>query len=480
MNNNHNSHYQNQRNSHQGRPQRETVQESIPIGQRIPLTIKRLGINGEGIGYFKHTICFVKGALPDEVVTATVTEIHPRYMIAKLHTIRQKSPNRVEPRDPFADEVGGFELEHLSYPAQLEFKQDVVRQALEKYRPSGYKYYKLLPTIGMDNPYEYRNKAQFQVRVLDGKVAAGLYKENSHDLVDLPTCSVQHPLTMKVMRRVVELLEAYQVPIYDEEHGSGIVKTIVVRVAVATNEVQLVFITNSTKLPHKRDLITELQKRFPEIVSYMQNVNKGKKSLVWGDDTTLLAGKTFIQDKLEDLTFNLSARAFYQLNPYQTAKLYDEARKALELSPNDNLVDAYSGVGTIGLSLAAQAKEVRGMDIIPESIEDANENAKLNGITNAKYQVGKAEEVLPQWMAEGFHPDALVVDPPRTGLDDVLIQTILTSKPERFVYISCNPSTLARDLAQLTKTYIVDYIQSIDMFPQTARCEAVVKFTRRH
>ena len=212
----------------------------------------------------------------------------------------------------------------------------------------------------------------------------------------------------------------------------------------------------------------------------MQNVNKGKTSLVWGDDTTLLAGKTFIQDKLEDLTFNLSARAFYQLNPYQTAKLYDEARKALELSPNDNLVDAYSGVGTIGLSLAAQAKEVRGMDIIPESIEDANENAKLNSITNAKYQVGKAEEVLPQWMAEGFHPDALVVDPPRTGLDDVLIQTILTSKPERFVYISCNPSTLARDLAQLTKTYIVDYIQSIDMFPQTARCEAVVKFTRRH
>lgn len=199
-----------------------------------------------------------------------------------------------------------------------------------------------------------------------------------------------------------------------------------------------------------------------------------------GEETTLLAGKTFIQDKLEDLTFNLSARAFYQLNPYQTVKLYREARKALELSPNTNLVDAYSGVGTIGLSLAGQAKEVRGMDIIPEAIADANENAKLNQIENAKYQVGKAEDVLPQWLAEGFRPDALVVDPPRTGLDDVLIQAILTSKPEHFVYISCNPSTLARDLTQLTKSYIVDYIQSIDMFPQTARCEAIVKFTRRH
>lgn len=258
-----------------------TVQASIPVGQRIPLTIKRLGINGEGIGYFKHTICFVKGALPGEVVTATVTEIHPRYLIAKLHTIRQKSPDRVEPRDAFADEVGGFELEHLAYPAQLEFKRDVVRQALEKYRPSGYRYYKLLPTIGMDNPYEYRNKAQFQVRELNGLVAAGLYKENSHDLVDLPTCSVQHPLTMKIMRRVVALLESYQVPIYDEKHNSGIVKTVVVRVAVATNEAQLVFITNSTKLPHKRELLADLQAKFPEIVSYMQNLNKGKTSLVW-------------------------------------------------------------------------------------------------------------------------------------------------------------------------------------------------------
>lgn len=290
MNDNKNYKPQFKKNYHKSNQPKTSVQDTIEIGQRIPLTIKRLGINGEGIGYFKHTICFVKGALPDEVVTATVTTVHPRYMTAELHTIREKSKNRVEPRDAYADEVGGFELEHLAYPAQLEFKRDVVRQALEKYRPAGHQYYKLLPTIGMDNPYEYRNKAQFQIRKLDGKVAAGLYKEGSHDLVDLPTCSVQHPLTMKIMRRVVALLDELDVPIYDEEHGSGIVKTIVVRVAVATNEAQLVFITNSTKLPHKREMIAELQKDFLEIVSYMQNVNKGKTSLVWGDDTTCLAG----------------------------------------------------------------------------------------------------------------------------------------------------------------------------------------------
>jgi len=479
MNDNKNYKPQFKKDYHKSPQSQGSVQDTIEIGQRIPLTIKRLGINGEGIGYFKHTICFVKGALPDEVVTATVTAIHPRYMTAELHAIREKSEDRVEPRDAYAGKVGGFELEHLAYPAQLEFKRDIVRQALEKYRPAGHQYYKLLPTIGMDNPYEYRNKAQFQVRKLDGKVAAGLYKEGSHDLVDLPTCSVQHPLTMKIMRRVVALLDELDVPIYDEEHGSGIVKTIVVRVAATTNEAQLVFITNSTKLPHKREMIAELQKDFPEIVSYMQNVNKGKTSLVWGDDTACLAGKTFIQDKLDGLTFNLSARAFYQLNSSQTSKLYAEARKALELSPTDNLVDAYSGVGTIGLSLADQVKEVRGMDIIPESVEDANENAKLNGITNATYEVGRAEDLVSQWMAAGFHPDALIVDPPRTGLDDKLLETIIHAKPERFVYISCNPSTLARDLTQLTTDYIIDYIQSIDMFPQTARCEAVVKFTRR-
>ncbi|AVK63860.1 23S rRNA (uracil(1939)-C(5))-methyltransferase RlmD [Lactobacillus sp. CBA3606] len=458
----------------------EKVQAEVQLGQRFPLTIHRLGINGEGIGYYKHVITFVKGALPDEVVVAEVTAVHPRYLEAKIHKLRQASPDRVAPRDAYAGHVGGFELEHLAYPAQLRFKQDLIRQALEKYRPADYQHYDVRPTIGMENPYGYRNKAQFQVRVIDGHVAAGLYQENSHDLVDLPTCSVQMPVTMTVMRKIVQWLEELAVPIYDEASNSGIVKTIVVRAAAATDDVQLVLITNTPKLPKKHQLLMKIAAELPMVVSVMQNVNIGKTSLIWGDQTTLLAGKTTITEELDGLTFELSARAFFQLNPEQTQKLYSLTRTALDLAPHETLVDAYSGVGTIGLSLADVAYEVRGMDTIPAAVTDANENAKRNHITNAQYTVGAAETLLPQWLASGFEPDAMVVDPPRTGLDDVLLDTILQSAPEKLVYISCNPSTLAQDLRQLTRGYQVDYIQSIDMFPQTARCEAVVRFTKRH
>ncbi len=481
------NHYDNHNRSTNHRPRRQSrerdvakVQADVQIGQRFPLTIKRLGINGEGIGYYKHVITFVKGALPDEVIVAEVTAVHPRYLEASIRQIRRESPDRVDPRDSYAGEVGGFELEHLDYPAQLAFKQDLIRQALDKYRPAGYRHYDVRPTVGMANPYEYRNKAQFQVRMIDGHVAAGLYKENSHDLVDLPTCSVQMPATMTVMRQVVGWLEELAVPIYDETKNAGIVKTIVVREAAATGEVQLVFITNTPKLPKKHQLLMKIAEKLPMVVSVMQNVNVGKTSLIWGDQTTLLAGKRTITEELDGLAFDLSARAFFQLNPAQTKKLYRLAREALQLAPEETLVDAYSGVGTIGLSLADVAKEVRGMDTIPAAVADANENAKRNQITNARYEVGEAEVLLPQWLAAGFAPDAIIVDPPRTGLDNVLIDAILQSAPEKLVYISCNPSTLAQDLRELTRGYQVDYIQSIDMFPQTARCEAVVRFTKRH
>ncbi|MCH5464099.1 23S rRNA (uracil(1939)-C(5))-methyltransferase RlmD [Levilactobacillus tujiorum] len=459
---------------------RETPQVQVEVGQRFPLTIKRMGINGEGIGYYKRMAVFIPGALTDEEVVAEVTSVATRYLRAKVHRIRKTSPHRVEPRDSYADQVGGFELEHLDYPAQLRFKRDVVAQALERYQPEGYRHYDLRPTLGMDDPYAYRNKAQFQVRRnAEGQVEAGLYAERSHDLVDLPTCSVQIPVTMHVMRAVVGMLQDLDMPIYDEEQGSGIVKTLVVRAAAHTDDVQLVFITNSPKLPHKHDLLTRIAAELPEVTSVMQNVNPGKTSLVWGDDTRHLAGAEAITEKIDGLAFKLSARAFLQLNPYQMEVLYAEAKKALNLQPGENVVDAYSGIGTIGLSLANVAEEVRGMEVIPEAVADSNENAAANGITNAHYELGTAEELLPKWVMAGFHPDAIVVDPPRTGLDATLIETILAVHPTKLVYVSCNPSTLAKDLVELAHDYHVDYIQSVDMMPQTARCEAVVKLSRR-
>ena len=450
------------------------------VGKRFPLTIRRLGVNGHGIGYYKHKVCFVPGALPNEVVVAEVTRVLPRYLKAKIHRIRKKSRDRVTPRDEYADIAGGFELENLAYQQQLKFKRQVIIDSLEKFQPYGYRNYDVRPTIAAPEEYGYRNKAQFQIRMVNGKVAAGLYQPNSHILVDMETCAVQMPRTMETVRAVTKMIEDLQIPVYDEKNNSGIIKTLAVRESWSTGEVQLTFITNSAKLPHKRELLERIEKELPTVVSVMQNVNPGDTPLIWGDKMIHLAGKDSILESLMGLDFKLSARSFLQLNPEQTEVLYEEASKALELDKDDTLIDAYAGIGTIGLSLASRVKSVCGMEIIPEAVADANENAKLNNITNAKYEVGKAEEVLPRWQKEGLNFDALVVDPPRTGLDDQLIKQILKVKPRKFAYVSCGMASLARNLRRLTSVYHVDYIQPIDMMPQTARCEAVVKLSLRN
>lgn len=455
-------------------------EHTIEIGQRFPLTIKRLGINGEGIGYYKRTIVFVKGALPEEEVVAEVTEIMPRFATATIKKIRKPSKNRVTPPCEVYEACGGCQLQHLSYNKQLDFKRDMVLQSLEKFKPVGFEEFDIRPTIGMDDPWRYRNKAQFQVRKNeDDKVIAGLYGEGSHKLVNIDNCLVQRPETTKTVNIVKQLLSDLDIPIYDEVKHSGIIKTIVARVGIETGEVQLVLVTNSKKLPKKKQFLEQVKLQLPEIVSIMQNVNQEKTSLVMGEETIHLAGKESLTEKLDTLEFDLSARAFFQLNPIQTNVLYDEARKALDLQKDETLVDAYCGVGTIGLSLAKDAKEVRGMDTIPEAIAHAKENAIKMGFDHVRYEVGKAESLLPLWLKRGFKPDALVVDPPRTGLDPELIKAIVKAKPKKMVYISCNPSTLGRDLEKLSRSYKVDYLQSVDMFPQTARCEVVVKLTAK-
>ena len=239
----------------------------------------------------------------------------------------------------------------------------------------------------------------------------------------------------------------------------------------------MTLITNTPKLLKKHQLLTRIKAELPAVKSVMQNINPGDTPLVWDEETRLLAGESYVTESLMGLDFRLSARSFLQLNPLQTEVLYEQVAQALELAPTDTLVDAYAGIGTIGLSLAARVKQVLGMETIPAAVADANANAELNGITNAHYECGPAEVLLPQWRAAGQTFDALVVDPPRTGLDQALIDTILAEKPAKFVYVSCNMASLARNLARLTPTYRVDYIQPVDMLPQTPRCEAVVKLS---
>lgn len=452
---------------------------TVKIGQRFPLTIKRLGINGEGIGYFKRKIVFIPEALPQEVVTAEAVNVNKNYINAKLRTIRQKSPQRVIPKDKDVfGKVGGIELEDLAYPAQLAFKTDVIKQSLAKFKPQNYQNYIIKPTIGMTEPYYYRNKAQFQVKRLpNGKVIAGLYAPNSHHLIDLKTFATQSPATMHAIRTIVAILQQLDTPIYDEKYNSGVIRTIIVREAFATNQLQVTLVTHTDLIPRQERLITLIQNKLPNVVSIMQNINPQKTSLVWGNETKLLAGQPQIREVINGYQYDLSARAFFQLNPRQAARLYKIAADALTLNNQDILIDAYCGVGTLGISMAKQVKAVYGMDIIPEAIADANHNLTINHIDNAHYEVGNAEVVFDKWLKAGLHPTALIVDPPRTGLDEQLIRNIIKTAPQKFVYVSCNPSTLARDLVKLANIYHVDWIQSVDMFPQTARVEAVVKLS---
>lgn len=449
----------------------------VQKGQTFPLTIKRLGINGEGVGYFKRQVVFVPGALPNEEVVVEATNVQRNFAEGKIKRIRKKSPHRVEAPCPIYEQCGGCQLQHLSYEGQLESKRDIVLQAFERHSSLKKVEEKTLQTIGMEDPWRYRNKSQFQVGVDKQKVIAGLYGLNSHRLIDIENCPIQHGATNHVTKEMKRILQDLQIPIYNERKRRGIVRTIVSRVGFETGEVQIVLITAKQEIPKKELVIKEIKRRLPEVKSLVQNVNGQKTSLIFGDETFTLAGKSVIQETLGDISFELSARAFFQLNPLQTVKLYDEVKKAAALTGSEKIVDAYCGVGTIGLWLAKDAKEIRGMDTIEESIVDARKNAKDHGFEHATYVTGPAEKWMPQWVKEGWKPDVIVVDPPRTGCDDKLLKTILQVKPKKVVYVSCNPSTLAKDVQQLSKAYHVDYIQPVDMFPHTAHVENVVSLT---
>ncbi|WP_035288034.1 23S rRNA (uracil(1939)-C(5))-methyltransferase RlmD [Brevibacillus massiliensis] len=446
-------------------------QTDVPLrpGQQVTLTIKSLGINGEGIGYYKKKIVFVPAALPGEVVNAEITSVQERYATARLVKLKERSPDRVQPPCPLYEACGGCSLQHLDYQAQLASKQSLVVEALQKYA-------KLTdppvrPTIGMTDPWKYRNKAQFQVGRQGGKLVAGLYKSGSHELVDLEGCLIQHPSTNEITEKAKQIIDALGIPSYDERKRTGVIRTIVSRVAFATGETQLTLVTATDEIPHLRELILELRYHLPSLVSIVQNVNPKKTSVVFGETTKVLWGKPSIAESLGDLSFDLSARAFFQLNPEQTTKLYNEVKAAAGLGGEEYVLDLYCGTGTISLWLAPFAREVRGIEIIPEAVEDARQNAKNNGITNAHFYTGRAEVIMPKRAKQGLKPDVVVVDPPRTGLDPALINSLLDVRPERIVYVSCNPSTLAKDLSRLLGEYELKYVQPVDMFPHTAHVE---------
>ena len=444
----------------------------------IIITVKRLGINGEGIGYYRKKIIFIPGALPSEVVVAKIIKEYPRYIDAELVRIKEKSPDRVAFPNNVDPAIGGLELAHLAYPKQLEFKRDNVLEALEKYHPRGYNKYKVKKTIPAPEEWHYRNKAQYQIEQNHGQISLGLFAPNSHQLFDLPEMPTQNKDTQETERNIKNLVEKMHIKIADPyRHFDGL-KTIVVRQAHATREIQVTLITVGRSIKNLEQMAQEIM-QLPNVVSVYQNETDWRNPQVWGNKTTKLAGKNQITDEIIGKKFALSPRAFFQLNPVQTITLYSRALKFLDLTPEETLIDAYSGVGTLGILAADQVKQVIGIETIPEAVADANHNVELNHIKNANYIQGSVEKILPELANNGVPIDALIVDPPRTGLAKSLIKTLLKVKPKTFVYISCNPSTLAQDLVLLSEAYNVRLIENVDMLPQTPRCECVVKLTLR-
>ena len=466
------------RNRYVGAKAASATADDVRVGDRIVVTIKRLGINGEGVGYYRRKAVFIVGALPDEVVKAKIVKADPGYLTAELIEIEKRSPDRQPPPCAVYDDCGGCQLQHMKYEAQLKAKEEIVRESFQRY--AGMQELPMRPMIGMDDPWGYRNKAQLQTERSGEKIITGLYATGSHRLVDISGCAVQHPAVNRVIEQTTTVLKELDIPIYNERTREGAVRTIVARVGQASGDVQLTLITATDRLPDAKRLVARIRETIPVVKTIAHNINNGKSPLIFGEKTVILWGGERLSETLGSVRFALSPRAFFQLNPEQTVKLYDAVKEAAQLTGSELVVDAYCGTGTIGMWLAPDAKEVRGIEVIAEAVKDARENAVVSGIENVRFFEGRAEQLLPEWVERGIRPDVVVVDPPRTGCERPLLQAMAVAKPKRIVYVSCNPSTLAKDCKELFASgYRLEWVQPVDMFPWTSHVESVILMVRK-
>ncbi|RZT16528.1 23S rRNA (uracil(1939)-C(5))-methyltransferase RlmD [Fictibacillus sp. BK138] len=430
---------------------------------------------GAGVARVNGFTLFVPNTLPGERAKVKVIGVKKGFGFGRLEELIKASRERVEPPCPIYKWCGGCQLQHLSYDGQLEYKRKQVEDVLT--RIGKLEGVPVLPTLGMgDEPWRYRNKAQVPVGERDGRIITGFYQKRSHEIVEMDSCIITGDTNDDAVQAVKEIVNKYNITAYDEQKHKGILRHIIARYGKTTGDLMIVLVTNGKDLPQRKKIIEDITAALPEIKSIVQNVNSKRTNVIFGDETRVLWGAEYIHDYIGDIKFAISARSFYQINPDQTKVLYDQALKYAELSGDETVIDAYCGIGTISLFLAQKAKKVYGVEIVSEAIEDARRNAELNNITNAEFAVGKSEDVIPKWKKQGITPDVIVVDPPRKGCDEELLKTIIEMKPERVVYVSCNPATLARDLRVLKDGgFKTVEVQPVDMFPQTTHVEAVAK-----
>jgi 23S rRNA (uracil1939-C5)-methyltransferase len=447
---------------------------SLPVqkNDRITVSIEDLTHDGAGVAKIDGYPLFIVGALPGETAEVHVLKTLKSYGFGKLIEIITPSEHRVAPPCHVFDECGGCQVQHLSYEGQLMWKQQMVKNAME--RIAKLPHVPVHPVKGMDNPWRYRNKSQIPFGIQDGRVVAGFYQTRSHEIADTDVCIIQTEEADDILREMKKELGRLGIAPYNEKTNQGMLRHVVIRKGRATGEIMVVLITKKKKFPQQVEAVSAIKRILPQVTSIVQNVNDEKTNVIFGEKTITLWGKDVIEDLIGDVRFEISARSFYQVNPEQTEVLYQQALDFAQLTGTETVIDAYCGIGTISLFLAKQAKQVLGVEIVPQAIEDAKRNAEINGLQNTYFEAGPAEVVIPKWYKEGKTADVLVVDPPRKGCDEELLQTILEQKPNRIVYVSCNPATLARDLRILEDGgYETKEVQPVDMFPQTTHCEAV-------
>ena len=430
------------------------------------------GYQGEGIAKIDNFAIFIPGALKGEKVKIVIVKVLKSHAFGKVIEILKKSDYRIEVDCKTYKRCGGCNLRHIRYNETLLIKRNIVQNLVNKNLSSKPK---VQETLGMDEPYNYRNKAQYPVgQDKENKPIIGVFANRTHEIIPIENCLIQDEKTEEIAKFIINYFSENNISVYNEETRNGLIRHIVTKIGKKTNEIMVIIVINGDKIPNEKEFVKVLTQNFPKIKTIVKNINKNNTNVILGKKNINLYGDGYIKDKLGDLIFKISPLSFYQVNPVQAEKLYKIGIESANITKEDIVFDLYCGIGTISLFMAKYAKKVYGVEIVEEAIKDAKENAKLNSIENTEFIAGDVEEVLNDLINnKKIIPDIVMVDPPRKGLDNISIQNIIKIKPKRMIYISCNPATLVRDLKELEKIYEIKEIKPVDMFPFTSHVECV-------
>lgn len=452
---------------------------NIQKNQEYEVEIIDNGYEGEGIARIDNFTVFIPGAIKGEKVKILIVKVLSSYAFGKIVEIINKAEERQEADCATYKRCGGCNLRHIKYDETLKIKQNTVQNLVDKTLKNKVM---VQETVGMENPFHYRNKAQFPLSVnKDGEPILGVFANRTHEVIPTEKCLIQNPKSEEISKFILEFVKKNKITVYDEKTGKGLFRHIVIKVGVKTNQIMCILVINGTNIPKEQELIKELTNKFSEIKTIVKNVNMKNTNVILGEKNISLYGNGYIEDVLGEYKFKISPLSFYQVNPVQAEKLYNLGIRLAEISKQDTVFDLYCGIGTISLFMSRYAKKVYGIEIVKEAIDMANDNAKLNNAQNTEFYAGDVESVLDKLInKENTKADIVVFDPPRKGLDKNSINNILKIKPKKIVYISCNPATLVRDLTEFEKTYNIKTVIPVDMFPFTSHVETITLLTLKN